>query len=479
MGDDDALERRSVVAGAHGGVVPFARSWVLSLGPPAILSKSIGSFWVQRALGPAALWHDPCLEVRVAGDHDRGMALLGLAIDPDLTDQTDLIDRLSAAWRAGSLDDHLDRLNGRCVCAYWNADGFWLQSDAVAMRGIYWHAHEPVAGGNSRLVAEAVDDVRPSYYGQRETSPKVWTTPGRRTQMLNVWRLGPNVELELRGRTARRVGPVPHTPSTVDDAADKVRDEAGRFLDQLCRTERPIVASLTAGFDSRVTLALTRRTAERMSWFTYQLERPTMQADVDRDVTVATELAARFGLDHRVLDLSDSWPTKAQAAIFARNTHRQHGRQVSVKYAATFPLDAIHVRSNLYELGRFYYGAFPIDAPIAEWMATRLLKGRSVDASVIADYSDQLHFSDYAAVPEEYAVQDMFYWETRLGGWMQNMLIESDVAFDTVIPINSRRIIRTLLSVPTKQRAEWETFHAIIRGAWPEVLEHPINGRRI
>lgn len=470
----DALTARAEFVAPTGGITAYPRSYLLSLRTNAILPADLARYWVTMSLGPSVLHFDPLLPVSAAGTVKEGIAVLGLAIDPDAREDTPVVLALESSRANGNLDEHLDRLNGRYVVITWSSDNIYVQSDATGMRGVYYHADESVVAGSPVLIGEAINDTELSYYGAPR-APKVWTAPGRRTQLANIYRLGPNMELDLRRHALRRVGPMPITESlSPEEAAHRVIGESRAFLSQLLSLGRPVTTSLTAGFDSRVTLALLRGMTNSTEFFTYTTDNQATHADAQ----IASDIAVTLNLEHhRTLPVKKRQLTAEQKTAFDRSIHGAHSRALTVQYTEEFAQNTIHIRSTVYELGRVPFGYESIQSPIQDWMANRLIKEGALDNHILSDLSDYQALSRFGDIPNGYLPQDVFYWEARLGGWMLKVLGESDMAFETVVPLNSRRIIRTLHSVPHELRAVGSTFDAMINEAWPELFRFPVNGK--
>lgn len=78
---------------------------------------------------------------------------------------------------------------------------------------------------------------------------------------------------------------------------------------------------------------------------------------------------------------------------------------------------------------------------------------------------------------EGYEPLDLFYWEHRMVSWFNKVLLESDVAHDTHILVNSRVILRIMLSVPEPDRRSGRVLDHLVALAWPEAFALPVNGR--
>ena len=67
------------------------------------------------------------------------------------------------------------------------------------------------------------------------------------------------------------------------------------------------------------------------------------------------------------------------------------------------------------------------------------------------------------------------YLEHRMAAWHSLVLLESDIAFDTIAIINSREIFNLAMSIPKEVRIKNELINAIINMNCPSLLDIPIN----
>ncbi len=481
----DLLAERAKVAEPTHGIVPFPRSYVIALGALPELPAPINQYWVQNSIGPAHIAHDPILPVSHAEEGVAGVAVLGLAFDPELdfTEQNEIASRLLRSWissRDALLED-LERLNGRYVVVYWDESGLYLQSDASSIRAVFYHSLKSIAAGNPNLIQELMRDSQPTVYSELALTPaKLNTYPGRRTNWTNVYLLNSNLELSLADRVTRRVGPrkIEHWVSPAQ-AARQITAEASKFLQYLRWLPNEVKVSLTAGMDSRVTLGLMHEVHQDFEFFTYELNWAGAKAISDMDMKAAATMAESFALNHRFLKFETTKIVGPEREVFDRNNRRAHGRYLTLKYASEFPTDAIHIRSTVYELGRARHGIDRDLGNFAEWMTKKIVNSGTPNGNILSDFGDYMNSSEFSEIPDTYLPQDMYYWEITDSSWMQHIVAESDHAFDTVVLINSRRMLRTLLSVPPEDRATSQTYIRMLDQNWPALLDVPVNGKKL
>ncbi len=443
--------------------------------------------WRQLRLGTWSLSYDPRNVLVTAAAGEIWVAVLGRALDltdlgadPEATARSLLAARLAGRPR---LQDAVDDLVGRFVVIDGDGAETYLQTDAAGMRSTFV-AESPlplVVAGHAALAAEVTGAERgPFGSGGWLADHRAYCLPGRATPYAGVVHLTPNTELHLEKRTVRRVFPRGEpVPVTVDDAVGELRELLQHQLTELAH-RGPLMTSLTAGLDSRTTLALTRPVHESVRYFTYSLRYGEHLDNTGHalDLTTARDLAAGLGLDHQVVTVGQAIGDGDLKRVLERNSTRAHNRSLAAAYVTELPADRLHVRSNLFEIGRAFYRAQKPDRPdlTPEVMAAILCRRQPDDPAVVAEFAA---FRDVTGLTEfaGYDPYDLFYWEHRSGVWLSAVYLESDIAHDTFTILNSRRIYRTLLGVPAAARVRGDVYHGLIRAAWPEVLEWPLNGR--
>jgi hypothetical protein len=305
----------------------------------------------------------------------------------------------------------------------------------------------------------------------------VMPMPGRCTPWSGVVLLTSNVALDIDTRTLERIFPRrPASQSTPAGAAALIAPRLRRQVTSLLDTGRPVAMSITAGVDSRVSLAASRDVHEAIQYFTYR--RGERSAE---DVATASSIAEAFKLDHRVLEIGPAAEPPALDVAIREATILSHGRALVTAYRLAFSADTIHIRSNIGEVGRCQYrrsaAAWTVPAAAADISAddlAMLWAHRRVQGPVVEAFDDWMtatHFRDVVDLDP----LDIFYWEHRMSCWHSNVVLESDFAFDTHVLFNSRWILERMLSIPAVGRCRGSLFRLLVREMWPELERWPMH----
>jgi hypothetical protein len=424
----------------------------------------------------------PDLPVTHLGEGSRSVTLLGYLLDPERPEMGDagLVSELLPGPGRGARDA-LARTagwGGRFALLVRDGDEALLFHDACGLRQVYW----AVAGGEAwcasqpgllaRELGLAHDPEAATFMASRgEDDGAVYWMPGDRSMYREVRCLLPNHLLDLAAGAAHRFWPGPSPlPAPVPAAA--AVEAAARTLRGLVEGARrrfPLSVPLTAGWDSRLMLALSRDLIHDVTCFT--LTYPTAPAG-SRDVVVPARLLARLGVPHLVVP----YPRQVDEplkAIFRRNADA-----VKEAYCGDVQAMRAHVpegrtclTGDVAEIVKCFW-RLPAGAdPAPEALGRLSLVGTHPYAlRALGDWLDGAPRGD---VP----LLDLFCWEQMAGRWQAQIRAEYDLVQESFAPLACRALLAALLAVPEVERRapDFRFFRALIARLWPEVLAEPIN----
>ena len=240
----------------------------------------------------------------------KSLTLLGFALDPDEPDASNeqilqrLIENLA---QCGDVLEAMDSLGGRWVLVVHDGTETMLVQDASAQRQVHFTRHAP--GGAMMCASETglmagllgleMDPEAVEFIRSRGTDDyEIYWMPGDTSLFPGIAALLPNHCLYLSDGTSRRFWPVaPIAP--VDPAhalAESLRLLRGQF--DAARRRYRLAVPMTAGWDSRLMLALSKSEADDLHAFT--LAYPHLPVG-SRDVAVPARLLQKLGIDHHVI----------------------------------------------------------------------------------------------------------------------------------------------------------------------------------
>lgn len=414
------------------------------------------------------------------------VALIGYAMDLDGRHDdgqrisSDLLNCLERSER--EFFEKVSGLAGRYVIFYSFHGLASVIGDACATKATFYANDRPVIGSHFQMVAEMAgmgpssqklrrnkDKARHSCYGYAAGA-----TPDRNVSVLMA-----NMVLRINAMRSERFYPF----NSLDHLDLK---SAASELQELFDTQARLLArrftchvSLTAGLDSRVTLAALRPVKDKVRTFSY-ITQPAHQIDAD----VAASIADYLGLDHSILtgDGADKDQLSDFAKILSKNNYHRHNVIAAYEYKSYFSTNSVHVRSNLFEIGRSFYRSQRKrdDKLDPRGMASLYYRGFSpaADQDLIAEFGGYVDRSNFNSALFNYDPFDIFYWEQRMSCWHAMVVLEADPAVETILLFNSRRCIELALGLELEQRMEGILFKEFIRRSWPELMEFPINPKQ-
>ena len=406
-----------------------------------------------------------CIDLRRPDADERYIAtsLAGIAVrdgfDAMLADTDDLLGRFAAICRIG----------GR-----WH-----VFNDASAMRTVYYAEDRPAIASHSTLLGELIG-AQP----RMEIFRHYWCAlPGNASPVPGVRVLPANFELDIETRGLRRYWPrAARRERPVAALADELDTLFSRAADAIAIRWTPAI-SMTAGLDSRFTLAVFRHTSN-ITTFTY--DRGEQDAV---DLALARQVCARLNIPHNRLPAVGRSRAQSVYRLIESMPDCSFDQTVAAIYLSTFQGDRhIHVRSNLAEIGRAFWRkhpGMPTTLDPANWVGVSMSKwtahlpGREAAAALMGVEMPRF----FAAVGYDqptihgYDVWDLVYMEHRMATWHGQALLGSDPAFDTAILFNARRILDLMLAAPLAERKNATLLRRIIAKRAPELADIPVNPR--
>lgn len=474
--------------------------------------------WIKKKIGNYFISFDPENSWEFIEEKDSWVAFLGKAVDT-LNWSMDIyyivcqcLDRLKNSEE--KMLDYIDYLNGRFILIYHHNGITKFMNDAFGTRSVFYSLHNIVLmASHYRIISNYLKSsflscIDAIVNDKRWYSPPSHGFPGNLTPYQGVFILTPNTLINIKERTVQRFYPRRELPTgNINNVIEEVSVLLKKQI-ELLHSQYKLVLSLTAGLDTRVTLAAARSVASKVLFFTYgdihyldgcvnsiscrhlpNINDITLASLIKRkydnkrqllkiDLITASEIAEALELRHVTIAENtvedDDFQEFNQIIDF--NTYHNHGRWLAKKYLDVIPTGLLHVRSNISGIGKARYRKAGLnDLPLtAERMAHAWHNGMSRNIAVVEAFHRFGQMTDFNALCN-YDPYDMFLWEHHEGTWLTNVLIESDVAFDTFELFNCRILVEKLLSVSVEQRAKSNIHYGIIKSLWPLLLQWPIN----
>ncbi|WP_404329938.1 hypothetical protein [Mesobacillus maritimus] len=442
--------------------------------------------WKSLDIKEYRIFYDPLNEISWNFSGSNWVFILGNILDlKNFTSEKSLIVKELLRSLETSQDhffDYIDELSGRFLILYGNDTTARILSDATGMRTIFYSKSKAFLGSHCALVQEYVNSPE-STTVQREWLGKYTSQflPGHFTPFEDIVFLTPNTLLDIKSTQVKRFFPredIKELPTeTVVEEISVLAKKQVELLSQKFK----LLLSLTAGLDSRTTLSLLGDYKERFEFFTYT--RSTFNESLDIDQEIAKEMAENLGLNHHFIMIDQDMKDKEfieLTKVLRRNTFSSHAFKLARIYLSKFSKkEHLHIRSNLYEIGRMYFKNNIRNLPkeLTPESMSKIYSVKSVEDQKVIEAFNQYYNHVQMDKIFNYDPYDLFYWEYRMGTWHAQLLLESDIAHDTFILFNSRKILKLLLAVPETAKKENTVFYQLISKNWSVLDFWKINSR--
>lgn len=463
----------------------YRRQFVL--GPKGEL-PGFGSWERLDVSGTHHLSVHPDLPVYQATREGKSITLLGYMLDPDHpgASDSDILESL-----IGELDSfsafipRTSRYGGRWILIVNDGKETVLFHDAAGLRqicyalspasGETWCASQP--GPIADIFRWKEDEKASEYMKAREEADhynptKVYWFPGDTTMYREIRALLPNHFLNLgngesvRYWPAETIGRIPLRKGV----GESVRTLRG--LMESARRRYSLSLSMTAGWDSRLMLALSKDNLQDMYCFT--LSYPGTK-DNDMDIGIPSALCGKFGVVHHLLH------SPADADPEFRNIYRKNSPSITQAYHTdaqaihdTCPPDRVCVTGDVAEVTKCYLRLPGAGRGKVSAHDLAMFASMGSHPFVIEAFDQWI-----SSLPELSDIHplDLFSWEQVGGRWQALNQAGYDIALESFSPYNCRRLLTSILSVAEKHRLPpFYIFHRkLIAGLWEECLSEPIN----
>lgn len=411
--------------------------------------------------------------------------VMGLVLNPfsSENDIKKIAERLAEKINDISFLDYLDELSGRFTIISDAGNDTRVYGDAAGTRTLYYdiQSERHIISSHSTLIADLMG------YDISKTSQSVLTNPeftGRKympgllSPFDEIKPITPNTRYVVENRKIERFFPREELTTTnfkdTVDAVTEVLKEQSRLINEIYKTS----TSLTAGLDSRLTFAIQNSEKNNGDYFTHISKR--IPESFQEDVDIGKELADIYNKEHRVYEYTNDDTVdgfKEFKAVWFKNVGMYRGSVHLFKaYADSYPAQNLHIRSNIAEVVRVYYKRRTGEVNEAKLANLYTISTFKDDELVLDSFKEFIETTNFKEDKfYNYNFADLFYWEHRMGMWHSWLVNESDVAYETFVPFNNRKLLTMMLSIPEAERVGDELFIEIINNVNPKLMGIPVN----
>jgi hypothetical protein len=236
----------------------------------------------------------------------------------------------------------------------------------------------------------------------------------------------------------------------------------------------PTLVALTAGIDSRIILAATRRLKDSLVYFVNRYPKMTPKT---ADIRIPTLLSKKLGLQFNVVELPKVNEIPEDFVQAYQNNYLfvagdRLGQQVHYSFLKNFD-NRLNVMGLGSEIVRTFY---PIEGEITGEALAEVCHYQKIPF-MIEQCERWLATARPFAEKYNLSLKDLFYWENRMGNRGATVNTRADIARETVSLYNCREVLLTFMAVKVKDRQypEHILYKEFIKNLWMEAYQFPIN----
>ncbi|MDQ0339005.1 hypothetical protein J2S00_001791 [Caldalkalibacillus uzonensis] len=445
--------------------------------------------WKELNVAGYSIYTDETVDVYHRRYNDVDIVLIGIVLNPfsKISNPKKILINLCQkfAYSNDRFFDYLDMLSGRFVIFIRSKAQSYIIHDAAGNRSVFYDISDTnhvFVSSHAQLIADLkhykIDaDIRKFMESVDFKNHLDSHLPGVLTPYQNIDLLTPNTLLDLNKYKVKRF--FPREPLLGQKVTDQLAEELGAlFTNQmdLLRKKYKLSLSLTAGVDSRLSLAAAKKHKNSIHYFTYTTD---IKKSLEKDAQAAQKLCHLLNLHHQAIECNQQ-PDKEFFNLYVKNSaYLASWKRVLIGKGlySVYPKGLLHVKSNVSEIGRaFYRRKYDLPNKISADIYASLypIKGdRTFICNAFKQYIQQTELNSQKIF--NYDPYDIVYWEYRIGNWQSLVLLETDIIHNTYILYNNRSILKKLLSVPLADRINDTLYIQMIKHMWPDVLQIPIN----
>ena len=430
----------------------------------------------------------PDLEMSVAYNDKKDIVLilLGFALDPEYPNKSnkEITNELATSTETvEGFSKLVTNLAGRFVFILSLSNNIYIYHDACGLRTVYYAYYNSKTYISSQpLLFSKLFNLKPSehYYTFNKSFHKLsdieYWLPSGITLYENIYHLMPNHYLDVTRVKQRRYWPDrPITEQGFDKSVQRVANMLVKLMFSI-NLRYDLAFSLTAGWDTRVLLAASKKIVNDLYIYTLQYRKLTKNSS---DIKIPISMLNEMRIKHHLFDCKSGMDREFHK-LYKKNVDLAHddGAKIAFGMFNKYPQDRIHVKGTCTEIIKCEYNLHGehVDICSPNKLAA-LVDGWNEIPFIVEQLDGWLEDAKKVCTNSNINVLDLFVWEHRIGSWQAQSQLEWDIVQEVFSPFNYRPLLEVMLGNPVKYRKlpDYLLQQRIINYLWPALLKWPIN----
>ncbi len=389
--------------------------------------------------------------------------------------EQELIENLLTLSKEELLDE-IDLWCGHFVL-FVSKDTIKIYNDACASFKVFYGKKDKVSviGSDPKIINKFFNfekdrEISKLRFYQSKFFKKNSTKIGHDSQYKNMYQLVSNHCLNTERNTSERIFPREKRKEISQEVAGQKLIRIFNHLTFLIEKRHTVYASLTAGYDSRLLMAATRKISNKVEYYTFKIPNQKenfIDYTLPKKITTDLELKYSFiyikrlseNIKKKILasyDFPKLRPFEQYLNIFPKNKKENILLVGFVSEVAKNYLENVNVRN-----GRDVLRA--VHLPDNQYLENYYTSWLETNRKVISDLN--------------YEVLDFIHWEQDITNFAGQNTYYAHHYVRLFSLFNSREILRIMLAVPIEKRdgKSPSFFKYLIRKMWPDLMNYPFN----
>lgn len=429
-----------------------------------------------------SIYRDSDLEMSKSENDLVSILLLGFIIDPFFPDRSseEIIIKLSQLENKNAFFKELENYSGRYVILYKNKNDLLVLHDMFGQRQINYSSQKEIF-----ILSSSVQLLNESLCRETEFIPEheklikdngfsafdQWFL-GDLTWDKNVKKLLPNHYLNLHELSVSRIPFFPVDYLDEDQVIALCKAVVEGNYKAICNRYEGIFQALTAGYDSRTLLALSKNNWNQIQFYTFRRK----DANSQRDARIANKLSHQFLFNHQTItnikkDLKFEYEYK-QNFIIPRTTPKYYNILYFQKFQETKTInitgDGVQMVRNLRSPEQLRSAEQLFDSLKYEYKGFHL-----------NNFSNWLEEARKTANEHDILISDLFTQEIAQGQLTSRWALEFDLSgCEEFNPFSHKRMIYTILkNIPYEKKIspDYHFQKKLMESAVSGITDIPFN----
>lgn len=436
-------------------------------------------FTKKKVLANSFLYYDNKIDIFEYNFEGTTVIILGYILDiTDYNKNTEEISKkISSVFKEDvktEFYDYIDFLNGRYIILIDNNENLEIYTDATSSRPIFYWENELFAS-HEVILRDIVNNTK------NKKLIKNYTVNGfmDATNTKDIYKFNCNNYFSMEKQKFHRYYPRKDQKVL---SLEKIYSNTKPYIDEqvkwLDKNYNEVYASLTGGYDSKVTMSFLKAIKNKVSFFTYMVDLATKEnghgKDIyEKDEIIVDRLVDNFDVKHRYFYFKDYSITDDFSENYKNNFSSKHSIELANLIRKEFNPNAIHVKSTIYEMAKLpflleqfdYYKKDDLYRATLKWAPMNLRNKTKLTREIFDGYIVRSKYNEITKYKYNFLM--MFYWETRMGNWHSNITQETEEIIETFVFVNNRYILNQFMSMDINVRKKNRLLTKYIEGNWP------------